>query len=77
MAADYYRRKYPGEAATDVLRAQLDLSGPGDLAAQAASLRQRIETDFAQQDIELVSGWMFARTELRLCLLMTLLGEAR
>lgn len=75
-AAAFYRTRYPAEAGVDALVAKLPFAETTGLRTLGRTLLNQIEQDFARHDVEFVDGWIFARTELRLCLLSDLL-EAR
>lgn len=77
LAGDHYLRAHAQEADREVLHTLLFGAAP---APTAAALRrgivERRRADFAREDTVLVAGWVLARSEARLCALVSLLPAA-
>ncbi len=79
-----YLEVFPREASPGVLAARLVERIPGGLGMVSAAsetkvrelLRRSIAEDFSDLEIVLLQGWVFARTEARLCALTALLDRA-
>jgi hypothetical protein len=62
------------DALTDRLMTDLDWGRvPGKLETLQQGLVERIQTEFRDEEMERVEGWMLAPTEVRLCALIALL----
>jgi hypothetical protein len=62
------------DALTDRLMSDLDWGRvPGKLETLQQGLVERIQTEFREEEMERVEGWMLAPTEVRLCALIALL----
>lgn len=62
------------DALTDRLMSDLDWGRvPGNLETLQQGLVERIQTEFRDEEMERVEGWMLAPTEVRLCALIALL----
>jgi hypothetical protein len=64
------------DALTDRLMSDLDWGRvPSKLETLQQGLVERIQTEFRDEEMERVEGWMLAPTEVRLCALIALLQE--
>jgi hypothetical protein len=64
------------DALTDRLMSDLDWGRvPAKLETLQQGLVERIQTEFRDDEMERVEGWMLAPTEVRLCALIALLQE--
>ena len=64
------------DALTDRLMSDLDWGRvPGKLETLQQGLVERIQTEFRDEEMERVEGWLLAPTEVRLCALIALLQE--
>ena len=64
------------EALTDKLMSDLDWGRvPAKLETLQQGLVDRIQTEFRDEEMERVDGWMLAPTEVRLCALIALLQD--
>ncbi|MEE9562008.1 MAG: hypothetical protein V3W50_02945 [Thermoanaerobaculia bacterium] len=65
------------DALTDRLMSDLDWGRvPAKLETLQQGLVERIQTEFRDDEMERVEGWMLAPTEVRLCALIALLQES-
>lgn len=72
-----YLKAHPREASVERLTENLLMDLVGDSGVPPEKVRvtinHRIEGDYRDREVLLANGWLFARTELRLCALASLL----
>lgn len=71
-----YRRLTPAEQTVDALRDALATSRRGLPWSARPPLEQQVADEFAAGDTVLAEGWVLARTEARLCALVSLTARA-